>query len=236
MGSGYLCRLIQTKHRSGLVSFPVPDQPNAGEPGFAAVGSGRRKSRQPLVQAGRRLNRSCNMGIIDIAILFDTQGILSAFADRSHDFDEPTLIEGNDIFLITESNSALGGLGTGHLTIRNCPNALLRWRPLSLFGRGGHSAGVYHIFRVSESSTVEEFSAVLSRRSLICPIQTTLTDEPKLPTSEALEFYLESPVPNGGTHGYKIRFYITEQDRSSGEPKIAGYFEWRATLTFAGIK
>jgi hypothetical protein len=197
---------------------------------------GRRNPRQPVVAAGGGLNRSCKMDIIDIAILFDTQGILSAYPDRSLDFDAPRVITGNSIFLITESSRALGGLATNHLTIRNRPNEIIRWRSLALFGNGGHSASVYRIFRGSDERILEESSAFLSACTVVCPVQSVHGDEPRFTTSKGLDFYLESSVPGRDTHDYKIRFYITEQDRSSGEPKLAGYFEWRPTITFAGFE
>ena len=176
------------------------------------------------------------MDIIDIAMLFDIQGILSTYPDRSQDFDEPTLIVGNQIFLVTDSNRAVGGLGTDHLTIRTRPNEIIRWRPLALFGNGGHSASVYRIFRVDGAGIVEESSAVLSGCNIVCPIQRAALDEPQFTISDGLDFYLESLVSDNTTHDYNVLFYVTEQDRSSGEPRIAGYFEWRPDITFVGFE
>jgi hypothetical protein len=180
------------------------------------------------------------MDIIDIAILFDTQGILSAYPDRHRDFDEPGLVVGNKIFLITASNRAASGLGTGHLTIKCHPTETIRWRSLSLFGSGRNSASVYRISRCSKAAAVTENFAFLSRCTTVHPIvnfqRAADDDEPRFAQSSGLDFYFESPVPGYNTCDYKIQFYITEQDRGRGEPRIAGYFEWQPTITFAGFE
>jgi hypothetical protein len=158
--------------------------------------------------------------LIDLMVVVDTQTILADHPAPSLDADAPTALDDTACYLVARNRYAADGQATANLHLQTQSCQQLIWRISSLSGNAGSSAVLYRINESGHPTVVQRWLPVpiLDRNPpAFAPIQQTV-------------YFFRTPIGTKGTHCFDTRFYITKPD-DEGQPIVAGYFEWAATLT-----
>lgn len=167
---------------------------------------------------------------IDIEIVVDTVTLLNSYGNPSRDPNNPTGIAHTGYaYMIAQSAFVKSGQATGDLAINALVNDTIRWRGLSLSGNTDNSAVIYDIrWFQGEHVTTEPTQAIISQPYVPVPIlvKGQQTNPPTFNAALANDYFLQVAVCGHGTENYKVYFYVTTQDPTTGKPVLKGYYYW----------
>jgi nematocidal protein AidA len=173
---------------------------------------------------------------IDIEIVIDTVSLLNNIKNPSQDYANPTGIDHTTYsYMIAQTVYVNSGQATGDLSIKALVNDTIRWRSLSLSGNSGQSAVIYDMPQFAGQVVTSPIFAIESQPYVPLPtlVNGYNTKPPTFTTVTGSDYFLQATVTTHGTEQYKVLFYVTVQDPSTGKPVIAGYFSWDPTITVA---
>lgn len=164
--------------------------------------------------------------IIDINVAFDTETIVSKYANPSQNSTQPTGIQHADAYMIAQTSDVISGQATADLNVSASVGDVIRWRSESLSGNSDQSVVIYNIVKFSGTAVTGPIQPITASPTM--PIPNSANPVQYTPTSQ-YDYYLNANVTANGTEGYEVWFYIVQRNHSS--LTTLGYYYWDPTLT-----
>lgn len=166
---------------------------------------------------------------IDVEIVIDTVTLLEKFPAPSTDYKNPTGIDHTSFsYMIAAKDFVESGMATGDLVLKAINGDVIRWRSLSLAGNSDHTAVLYEIGWFKGDHVTDKYDAHVGHPYVPIPIiaDGKNTTPPSFESKIEDDYYINATITNRGTENYHVKFYVTVPDRTTGKPKLKGYFYW----------
>lgn len=163
--------------------------------------------------------------IIDIITVFDTQTLLAK--GKSIDSNRPTWLAHEDIFMVVNKEYLKENQASADLGIKAIRNDIIRWRAVSLSGNAAETACFYKFEHNTGDRVTSDIKFSTNQAEVAIPHD---GDPIKFDIKDQYTVYMQGEVKTKGTEQYKLYFYITQYDRSTGK-YTAYYFAWDPSIT-----
>lgn len=166
--------------------------------------------------------------VLDIIIVVDT-GVLVA-AGLGLDPDHPAECPEASCYMIAPGWAVADGQGSAKLRLKSSP-AALRW---SMLARPASRQRAL-LYRIVQTATLVT-AATGTRHHWQRPVPVLVEDaaaEPGFAAAPAHRYFMATALTGPCIEEIEINFCLTDLDRSSGQPALAGYCRWRPILEAA---
>jgi hypothetical protein len=192
--------------------------------------------------------------VINVVLVVDTQGLVTAHSDPSQNPRKPTAVDDAFCFLIGPPLRVIKGQASAKLLFEadardasdqqgqddgsdadgaraagKPAGATVLWRSRSLSGNAGQSIVIYSIAGQAPSPKAPAFGAYEKEYDAPLPdlVNGRNTDPPTFTPTKTGDYYLKGPLRKRGEQ-FTVSFYITAED--DGVLAAVGYFSWQAGL------
>lgn len=155
--------------------------------------------------------------VTDIICNFDTETIQTAYPNPSQDINNPTLIDWQNVYMITNKDNVISGQAGGELDLSASVGDLIRWRETSL-SLGFEKTVIFYKFVSNADQLISTPTLRKATASSALPNPTN----PSAPTCQKVDnYYWSSECLSEGRVTYHFYFMIVDR-----QCKPCGYYQW----------